>query len=98
MALTPNGLSQSNVGLQIKEQIAPDWYFIGDVNFGFDPYSLQFANGPQSLVQNNNRNLWDQTASGDFSRTWGIVNSRAFIGLSNETSRRSHHRPSVYFH
>ncbi len=49
----PNGLSQSNVGVKWKEQIAPDWFFIGDVNFGFDPYSLRFADGPRSLVDNN---------------------------------------------
>ena len=50
---TPNGLSQSNVGIKWKEQIVPDWYFIGDVNFGYDPYSLRFADGPRSLIDNN---------------------------------------------
>jgi len=46
----PNGLTQSNFGLKIKEEIAPSWFVIGDVNAGFDPISLKFANGPKSLV------------------------------------------------
>src|SRR4051794_870656 len=45
----PNGISQSNIGIKWKEQVIPDWFFIGDVNFGYDPYSLQFADGPRSL-------------------------------------------------
>ncbi len=36
----PNGLSQSNVGVKIKEQVVPGWYIVGDANFGFDPYSF----------------------------------------------------------
>jgi len=43
----PSGLSQSNVGLKIKEQLAPGWFFIGDVNAGFDPVSLKLAYGPK---------------------------------------------------
>jgi predicted porin len=84
----PNGLSQSNVGIKIKEQIAPNWYVIGDVNTGFDPYSLRFADGPRSLVDNDNTgaasNLGSQTSNGDSSRTrWD--NTRAYLGLSNTT-------------
>ncbi len=81
----PNGLTQSNIGIKIKEQIAPDWYMIGDVNAGFDPYSLQFANGPQSLAENNFNTLGNQTANGDSSRTYGWVNSRVYAGISNAT-------------
>ena len=63
----PNGLSQSNIGVKIKEQVAPNWYIVGDANFGFDPYSFDAANGPQSLVDNNTiSNVLNQSASGDF--------------------------------
>jgi predicted porin len=84
----PNGLSQSNVGIKIKEQIAPNWYVIGDVNSGFDPYSLHFADGPKSLDDNNNTggtsNLGGQTSNGDSSRArWD--NTRAYLGISNTT-------------
>jgi predicted porin len=84
----PNGLSQSNVGIKIKEQVAPNWFIVGDVNFGFDPYSFQFANGPASLEDNNlipgsKQNLI--SANGDSSRAGGIDNTRAYLGVSNTT-------------
>jgi predicted porin len=83
--LVPNGLVQSNIGVKIKEQIAPNWYIISDVNAGFDPYSLRFANGPQSAAENNFNTLGNQTANADSSRTWGWDNSRAYIGVNNTT-------------
>jgi predicted porin len=83
--LVPNGLAQSNIGVKIKEQIVPNWFLVGDVNAGFDPYSLRFANGPQSLAENNYNTLAFQTANGDSSRTWGWDNSRAYIGINNTT-------------
>ena len=83
--LAPNGLSQSNIGVKIKEQLAPDWFVIGDVNTGFDPYSLRLANGPQSLVDNNGLSASAQTANGDSSRAGQWDNTRAYAGLSNKT-------------
>jgi predicted porin len=82
----PNGLSQSNVGVKIKEQVVPNWFIVGDVNFGFDPYSFQFANGPASLEDNNflGSNP-SQSANGDSSRAGGIDNTRAYLGVSNPT-------------
>lgn len=81
----PNGLSQSNVGVKVKEQIVPNWYFVGDVNFGFNPYSLQFANGPQSLLDENATKLGYQQANGNSSRAFGPINTRAYVGVSNTT-------------
>ena len=82
---TPNGLSQSNMGLKWKEQIVPEWYFIGDVNFGFDPYSLRFANGPASLADNNTLSQYNRSSNGDSSRAYGPINTRAYAGISNQT-------------
>lgn len=81
----PNGLVQSNIGVKLREQIAPDWFLVGDVNAGFDPYSMQFANGPLSAAENNYNTLGNQTAWGDSSRTNGWDNSRAFLGINNTT-------------
>src|SRR5271168_1007302 len=39
----PNGLQRSNVGVRIKEEFAPGWSFVGNVNTDFDPYSLRLA-------------------------------------------------------
>jgi predicted porin len=84
----PNGLSQSNVGIKIKEQIVPNWFLVGDADFGFDPYSFNMANGPKSLVDNNFYASTRQdliSANGDSSRNGAWDNSRAFIGVSNTT-------------
>jgi predicted porin len=81
----PNGLSQSNVGIKVKEEVVPGWSIIGDVNLGFDPYSFQLANGPKSLVDNNLNTIGLQTANGDSSRAGQWDNSRAYIGVSNST-------------
>ena len=83
--IVPNGLGQSNIGVRIREQIAPKWFFIGDVNAGFDPYSLKFANGPKSLAQNNNIALANQTTNTDSARSTSWDNSRGFVGISNAT-------------
>ena len=81
----PNGTTQSNVGVKWREQVAADWFFIGDVNFGFDPYSLRFADGPRSLADNNTTPQILQSTNGDSSRTYGPINSRAYAGFQNKT-------------
>ena len=48
----PNGLTQSNIGIKGKEPFALGWAFTFDLQAGFDPYSLQRANGPHSVAQN----------------------------------------------
>ena len=84
----PNGLSQSNVGIKMKEQVVPNWFIVGDVNFGFDPYSFDLANGPKSLVDNNFYTSGQQnliSANGDSSRAGQWDNTRGYIGVSNPT-------------
>ena len=81
----PNGLSQSNIGVKIKEQVAPNWFIVGDVNLGFDPYSMRLSDGPTSLVDNNNTssasNLFSETSNGDSSRAGQWDNTRAYLGV-----------------
>jgi predicted porin len=81
----PNGLTQSNFGIKIKEEIASNWFVIGDVNASFDPISLKLANGPKSLVDNNNVPLAKETTNADSGRSTGWDNSRGYVGLSNAT-------------
>jgi hypothetical protein len=50
--LAPNGLGQSNVGVQIKEPLSPGWSFVAQLEAGFDPYSLHFANSTESVFAN----------------------------------------------
>ena len=63
----------------------PDWSLIFNVETGFDPYSLQLANGPKSLVQNNATTLEYQSANGDSSRAGEPFNTVAYAGISNRT-------------
>lgn len=81
--LLPNGLGQSHVGIKGVEPIADNWSFIFNLQTGFDPYSLQLANGPKSLVQNNTSPLDVQSANGDSSRAGQIFNTVAYGGVSN---------------
>ena len=83
--LAPNALSQSNLGVKISEPLVGDFKFVGDANFGFDPYTLSLANGPGSLQSQNYTLQWQQQANGDSSRAGGFINSRAYLGLSSAT-------------
>ena len=60
--IAPNGLSQSNIGVKGNEPIGAGWSFVFDLEAGFDPYSLQLANGPGSVAQNVDVPLTSQNA------------------------------------
>ena len=81
--LAPNGLSQSNIGIKGNEPFAPGWAFIFDLQAGFDPYSLQFANGPRSVAQNAGVPLTSQNSYSDSSRAGQFYNSVGYLGVSS---------------
>lgn len=81
----PNALSQSNIGVQIKEPLGQGWSFIAQLEAGFDPYSLQFANSPGSEWTNRGVPLNQQSTNGDSSRAGQFYNSVGFAGVSNAT-------------
>ena len=83
--LVPNGLGQSYVGVKGEEPIVSDWSLVFKFENGFDPYTLQRANGPKSLVENNTTPLDAQTANGDSSRAGQLFNTEAYIGFSHPT-------------
>jgi len=83
--LTPNGLTQSNIGIKGNESITPGLNFIFDLNFGFDPYSLTAANGPKSLLDNNGVPLAAQSSNADSSRAGQFYNAVGYAGLSSST-------------
>jgi predicted porin len=82
---TPNGLSQSNIGVKGVEQIVPGLSFVFDLNFGFDPYSGNAANGVQSLFDNNGVALAKQTSNADSSRAGQWYNGVGYAGFSSPT-------------
>jgi len=83
--LVPGGISQSVVGAKLSEHIFGDVSIVGMAETGFDPYTLQLANGPGSQVANNGNILQNQTGNGDSSRAGQIFNSQVNIGLSSKT-------------
>jgi predicted porin len=83
--LAPNGLSQSNIGVKGNEPIGAGWSFVFDLEAGFDPYSLQFANGPGAVAQNAGVPLISQNANADSSRAGQWYNSLGYVGVSSPT-------------
>ena len=85
---TPNGLSQSVVGIKMSKPGpvgSTGWSLIGTVETGFNPYYGYLADAQRSQVQNNGKSLFLQSANADSSRTGQWDNSQGFIGLSNPT-------------
>ena len=82
-SLAPNGLSNSNIGIKGNEPLAPGWAFVFDLQAGFDPYSLQFSNGPHSVVQNGGVPLTSQNSGADSSRAGQFYNSVGYFGISS---------------
>jgi predicted porin len=54
-----------------------------DLQAGFDPYSLQLANGPHSVAQNAGVPLTSQNANADSSRAGQFYNSVGYLGVSS---------------
>src|SRR5580704_4174641 len=80
--LAPNGLSQSNIGVEIKEPVAPGgWSFVARGELAFDPYSGLLANAPQAL-QNAKGTAQNTEALPFDSSRWGWLNTNQYVGLS----------------
>ena len=82
---TPNGVSQSVIGIKVNQPIAYGWSIVGTAETGFDPLSLNLANGQRSQAQNNGLALPLQGANADSGRSGQWDNSQGFIGISNKT-------------
>jgi predicted porin len=82
---TPNGLSQSVVGVKVSEPIGYGWSVVGTLELGFDPLSGYLANGQRSQVMNNGKALVLQNTNADSARSGQWDNSQGFIGVSNKT-------------
>ena len=81
--VAPNALTQSNIGIKGNVPVAPGWAFVFDLQAGFDPYSLQLANGPHSVAQNAGVPLTSQNSNADSSRAGQFYNSVGYLGVSS---------------
>jgi predicted porin len=82
-SLAANGLTNSNIGIKGNEPLAAGWAFIFDLEAGFDPYSLQFSNGPHSVAQNAGVPVTSQNSGSDSSRAGQFYNSVGYLGVSS---------------
>jgi predicted porin len=80
----PNGLSRSSVGILVDEPFAPGWKFVGQLEAGFDPYSLRLANGPASIADNRGVPLDLQTSNNDSSHAGQVYNSVGYLGVTSD--------------
>jgi predicted porin len=83
--LSPNALSASNIGVQIKESLGGGWSFIGQLETAFDPFSLDLNNGVGSVHENVGIPYANQTSSGDSSMQGKFYNSQGYAGFSHDT-------------
>jgi predicted porin len=84
-SIAPNGMGQSNLGVRITEPLGLGWSFIAELEGGFDPYSLQYANSPHSEFRNIGVPVNLQTTNGDSSRAGQFYNSQGWVGLRSDT-------------
>ena len=82
-AATPNGLSQSTIGLKGTTELLPGLNGIFKVETGFNPMSGNLPNGQASIYQNNGLPQAAWTAIGDSSRNGQAFNGQAYVGLSS---------------
>ncbi len=81
----PNGLSASNVGFQIKEPLGAGWSFVGQVEAGFQPFSMTLLNGVHSVYAAIGTPLSQQSAFGDSNSQGQFYNDLGFTGVSHDT-------------
>jgi predicted porin len=84
-SIAPNGLSQSFIGVKASEPLFGDWSFVFNWQMGFDPYTLQLANGPLSQEKQNGLPLALQETNGDSSRAGQWYNGALYAGVSSKT-------------
>jgi predicted porin len=80
----PNGLSQSNIGIQITEPLGGGWKFVGQLDAGFDPVTGELANGPGSLTNQFGLPKTLQTTNADSGRNGAFYNGQGFAGVSHD--------------
>jgi predicted porin len=84
-SISPNGLSQSKIGLSGAEPINDDTKFVFKLETGFQPTSGHLSNGSKSLIVDNGLPLAAQTTNGDSSRAGQLFQGAAWLGVASKT-------------
>ena len=83
--VAPNALSGSNIGIQIREPLGAEWSFIGQLEAGFNPYSLRLLDGVHSIFEERGIPLGLQNAAADANSQGQFYNNLGFAGVANDT-------------
>jgi predicted porin len=83
--LSPNALSVSNVGFQIKEPLGAGWSFVGQLETGFNPFSMDILDSPKSLRTGIGTPLGFQNAITDANFNGQFYSDLGFAGFSHDT-------------
>jgi predicted porin len=83
-ALMTSALSQSNVGIQVKEPLGAGWSFVGQLESALNANSFNFANNPASMHTDIGRTLGTAIMGSDGSPNGRFWNSLGFAGFSND--------------
>ncbi|THD61182.1 porin [Phenylobacterium sp.] len=84
-SISPNGLSQSKIGLSGAETINDDLKAVFKLETGFQPTSGHLSDGSRSLIVDNGVPLASQTTNGDSSRAGQLFQGAAYLGVSSKT-------------
>jgi predicted porin len=80
-----NNLSPSAIGVQVKEPLGAGWSFVGQLEAGFRPYSLELLNGVHSVYTAVNTPLIQEKSIGDSNSQGAFYNGLGFTGVSHDT-------------
>ncbi len=81
VALAPNGLSQTRLGLKGDYEFRDGWHALFTAESRINPLSGEIANGPKSLVQNNGVPAAAQNSNGDSSQAGQLLSAAAWVGI-----------------
>ena len=78
-----NNLSQSKLGIRVKEDFGNGWAGIAKLEAAFNPWSGQLTDGPRSLTENNGKTAAFQSSAGSSSLAGQVFSGVAYLGVAN---------------
>ena len=81
--IEPNNLSQSGLGVRIKEEFMPGWFAVGNASTGINPQSGQLANLAATNIANNGLPRSSYAFAGDGARAGQTFNDEFYGGVSS---------------
>ncbi|MGA8706952.1 MAG: porin [Steroidobacteraceae bacterium] len=81
--IAPNNLSQTGLGIKIKEEFMPGWSVVGNASTGFNPQSGQLANMAATNTINGGLPRGAYSITGDGARAGQPFNDELYGGVSS---------------